>query len=526
MTSISKTHTSLSLFKKWKNLTPKEVIIFVLVLGFIVGGWLRLYLAASADFPIGDGGLFYVMIQAIQANSYHLPKFITYNGLLIPFSYPPFAFYLVGIATDILHTPLIDVMRWFPAIILTATFPAVYLLANSLLRSQLKASLTVSIFALLPRSITWLIKGGGVTRSVGQLFLILATVSLYFLFKSRERKYLLPSILFSSLVCITHLEAAIHTVGFGLVLWLFYGKNKEGVYHAIITAVGTLVSTSVWWLPTVTRHGLLPFINAASTGFNSPMFYIAPLFLSFTDEPFLPIIALLAIIGIAAQLAKREFLIPTFYLIPFIIEPRNAPNVAIIPTAILASIALTDVLLPITAWLSLKSGAIDSMEFLKTGAEKFLFFYLASSMLIGMQLFIIELRDERVTIEHRNAFNWIKNNIPKDNSLFLVITDRIDSLADPLNEWFPVLTDHTSLTTVQGYEWIENGSFGERIIFAAKLQGCNSMECIETTMQKKNINFNYIYISNQESRLALDLLIDTDYQLTYGKDGVQIFQKK
>ena len=507
------------------KLSKNEAGLLLLLAGILSGAYFRLSIPAASDFPIGDGGLFYVMIQAIQANSYRLPEFVTYNGLSIPFSYPPLAFYLVGMVADIFGVPLIDVMRWFPAIILVITLPFVYLLANSLLRAPLKAGLAVFIFALLPRSVTWLIKGGGVTRSVGQLILILATVSLFFLFKSRERKYLAPSILLSSLVCITHPEAALHTAGFGLILWLFYGRNKEGVYHAALTAIGTFVSTSIWWLPTISHHGFSPFLNAAQTGFNNPVYYITPFFLSITDEPFLPIITLLAVIGFTAQAVKREFLFPALYVFPFLVEPRNAPNVAIISTAILAAIALTDVLLPAIASLSTKPGIMNNSEFLNTGAEKFLFIYLTSIMLIGMLLFTLELREEYLAVKHRKAFEWIKNNTPMENSSFLVITNRIDSLSDPVNEWFPVLTNRASLTTLQGYEWVENGGFSERILFLGQIQDCDSIECIETSMEENGTPYNYIYIPNSETRLALELRNTAGYQLVYEKDGIQIYQK-
>lgn len=511
--------------KAWKKLSQNEIAILLLFLGVIFGAWFRLSLAARSDFPVGDGGLFYVMIRTIQENGYRLPEFISYNGLSIPFTYPPLAFYLTGISADVFGVPLLDVMRWFPAIILVAVLPAVYLFANTLLGSSLKAGLAVFIFAMLPRSITWLIKGGGVTRSLGQLFLILATISLYSLFKSKDRRYLFPSLLFSSLVCVTHPEAALHTIGFGFLLWLFYGRNKEGMIHAALIVIGTVALSAWWWLPVISQHGASPFFLAAQTGFNDVTFFIAPFFFSFSDEPFLPIITIFAVIGFIAQVAKREFLLPAFYIFPFIIEARNAPNVAVVSTAILAAIALTDVLLPAMARLAQKFVNTDNLEFLKTGAEKFLFFYFIVSILIGMQFFTTDLINERLSVEHRDAFDWIKNNISVENSTFLIITNNPEPLADSVNEWFPVFTERASLTTIQGYEWINDGNFTERLERLEALQNCNSLSCIETESQKTVRPLDYIYVTNPESRLGFELRTNSKYQLIYENQKALIFEK-
>jgi len=84
-----------------------------------MGAALRLYTAYQAGFPINDGGLFYKMTRAIQYNNYLLPEYVYYNGLEIPFAYPPFGFYLAGLINDLLGIPLIKVFLWLPAIVLS-----------------------------------------------------------------------------------------------------------------------------------------------------------------------------------------------------------------------------------------------------------------------------------------------------------------------------------------------------------------------------------------------------------------------
>lgn len=519
---MEKPSNTSSQLKNRKKLSEKEVGILLFLAGLLLGAYFRLVIPATSDFPIGDGGLFYKMIQTIQQNDYAIPAFISFNELTIPFAYPPLAFYLVGLISDLTTLPLIDVLRWFPAFILVFTLPAFYFMVNRLLRSPIKAGLAVLMLAMLPRSILWFIKGGGITRSLGQLFLILAVTYLFQLFQTRERKFLFPSILLSALVCLTHPEAAIHTVGFGFILWLFYGRNKEGIFHAIAIGAGTFILTSIWWLPTVLNHGLTPFFHAAQTGFSNKEFLVF-LFLSFSSEPFLPLITFFAIIGIAVQIAKREFLLPVLYIFPFILEPRNATNVSILPLAILAAIALADLIFPA---LSRFVTSADPPEFLKTSTEKVFFSYFIISLMVGMGYFTITLRADRVTKEHRDAFEWIRANVPPEDSSFILITNTPAALSDPLNEWFPVLTDRKSLTTIQGHEWLNTIDFEEMIIFLEDLQLCEGINCIETSMQEMNTQYHYIYISEPDTRLAYELLQSAHYQLEYEANSIMIFKKK
>jgi len=137
---------------------------FFLLLALIFGSWYRVSVPLDAGFPINDGGLFYLMIQALRENHYRLPEYIHYNGLNIPFAYPPLAFYIAGLLTDFFHTNIIKIMLYSPGIVLILTIPAVYYLAKLLLKSEFQAGLSSLFYSVMPGSITWVIMGGGVTR--------------------------------------------------------------------------------------------------------------------------------------------------------------------------------------------------------------------------------------------------------------------------------------------------------------------------------------------------------------------------
>jgi hypothetical protein len=522
-----------------KPLNQDEVGILFLIAALIFGSWFRLFPVYKAQFPINDGGLFYRMTEAVIENGFRLPAYVHYNGLSIPFAYPPLGFYLAGIVSAALGIKLIQIFLYLPAIVLIVTLFAFFALANTLFESKLKAGLATLIFALLPRSITWLIMGGGVTRSFGELFLILAVLNIYLLFKNQTKKNLWLSILFSSLVCLSHPEAAVHTIGFALVLWVLIGRDRKGTLFALEVAGGTILLTSIWWLPTIIRLGITPFVSAVQTGLHSAN-ALAYFLISFSEEPFLTIIAVLAIIGLAVKIVQREFLLPLWYVLPFVIEPRNAPNVSAIPMALLASTALQELIFPALARLESQLRKIEFRQSLQSRIEKGLFVYLGLCMLTGMYYYDLTITDRKVSPENQKAFQWVAENTPID-SRFLVVTGNTDLFADWTLEWFPVLTNRTSLTTIQGYEWLDGKNFSEHVNEIQLLQHCltNStpLTCMEIQAEKLGPGYDYIYVAKKTSPenyvttirgngLIFDLLQDgRNFTEVYQTNEVAIFKE-
>ena len=369
--------------------------------------------------------------------------------------------------------------------------------------------------------------GGGVTRSFGQLFLILSVQNIYLLFKNRTKKNLWLSILFSSLVCLSHPEAAFHTIGIALLLWVLMGRDKKGTFFALGVACGTILLTSIWWLPTISRFGIAPFVSAAQTGLHSANALVYFL-ISFSEEPFLTIIAVLAIIGLAVKIVRQEFLLPLWYVLPFFIEPRNAPNVSAIPMALLASTALQDLIFPALAQFESQFRKIEFRQSLQSRIAKGLFVYLGLCMMTGMYFYDLTLIDRKVSPENQKAFQWVAENTPID-SRFLVITGNTDLFADWTLEWFPVLANRMSLTTIQGYEWLDGKNFSEHVNTIQLLQHCltNStpLECVETQAEKLGPDYDYIYIAKKTAPENYTTIIRGDgliFQLSQMEEQYQM----
>src|SRR5262245_31305489 len=95
-----------------------------------LGAAVRLYHTFRVDFPLNDGGLFYVMTRDLQSAHYGLPTFTSYNQIDIPFAYPPLGMYLAALVDDLTPLDLLTVFRVLPLVYCMLTLGAFFLLAR------------------------------------------------------------------------------------------------------------------------------------------------------------------------------------------------------------------------------------------------------------------------------------------------------------------------------------------------------------------------------------------------------------
>ncbi len=514
----------------------EKINILILVFGLLLGAYARFLPTLMVGFPVTDGGLFYEMTRALQANHYILPTFVEYNGISIPFAYPPLGFYVTALISDIFNLPLIEAFRWIPAagslIFAIAFFP----MASTILKSQLKGTLATVFFALLPRSVSWYIMGGGITRVWGHFFLMLILWSAYKLFTTPSKKYLALTILFGSGVMLSHPEASMHTVFLCLVLWLFYGRSKEGIKNALLTTLGIILLTSPFFLTVISRHGIEPYLNAAQTGFQSPLAWVAILTGSFADEKFVTLISALALLGFVVTLARREFLLAVWLFLPAIVNPRSAASISIIPWAMLASIAFVDVVLP--GLIALTRKTQESLDFESNWSVYFMQsagIKIALTALIFYAFFGTVLSDQvypkvSLTASDRSAMDWVTKNIPAQ-SRFVILTGESEAFADSVAEWFPVLAKSVSIATIQGYEWMPGKLFQTKMNEYYALQTClnKNYHCVEEWGTETKQNFDYVLVSQNGlstsgNSLVASMMVSATYQPLYQDGDVAIFE--
>jgi hypothetical protein len=511
-----------------KTLSENQKTGLLLAAALIFGTWLRLLPASQAGFPLNDGGMFLTMIEDLRQGHYALPFYTSYNHLNIPFTYPPLPFYLTGCLADLFHLPLTGLLTWLPAIFTVAALPAFYLLAREMLGKPLTAALATLLYAFSPLAMDWFLMGGGLTRSLGQLGLILTVFFSFRLFTRHTRSTILPTVLCAALLVLSHPESALLAVSSVGCLWLCLPAKHKTTPNALLTGLGVSLAISPWLVLMLQRHGVQPFSLAAQTNGAQLLLWIQAFTFDFTQEPALNLIAVLGLIGLFAKISQRDFLLPLWVILPFFVNPRSAARAAILPLAMLAAISLLDVLLPTFAAIETNLKPRAPFKW-KTGS---LFSgYLLIYLLISGYFIAGKIAANHLSLADRQAMTWVRANLPAD-SQFIVLTGTTELMHEPVLEWFPTLTDRTSLTTLQGREWTWGGKFITSFPAYQALQNClaGTQNCLEAQAQRLGLPTRLIYLSNQQSSrentLAEALKYSDSYELLYEQGQVSIFQAK
>ncbi len=506
---------------------------FFLSISVLFGAIVRFAPTVITRQPINDGGMFYVMIRDLLSNRFLIPAFTSYNHLNIPFAYPPLSFYIGGLLS-LLGIPIIEIIRWLPPLVSTLSIIAFYWMASLMLSSNSKAALATLVYALIPRSFSWYVMGGGLSRSFGMLFLILSCASTWLLFLRKDWKYVILTILCGSGAILSHPETGLHAAAGCILIWLFKGRNARGIRDSIIVSLGVMILTGFWWGSVLFQHGFAPFQSALRTGGNGSLFAVLGLGGNLTEEPLFSLSIVLGVIGFAKQATYRNWFLLSWLVIPFIVEWRSATAISILPLSILAGSGLADVIIPLI--LKTKSNSNENMNdwtrfvFRNRLIQFALGFYMFYAF-IGAFIYDYSLAHYVISEQSLDAMIWIKNNTPGD-SHFIVLTTRTDPFSDPTVEWFPAISSRTSLNTVQGTEWLLGNGFIHYLDSLTKLHAClnTGVSCVTQWEESQQLDMNYIYIEKPKidfpPPLIYQLEKDKNFVPIFENNGVVIFERK
>ena len=504
-----------------------EALALVAIFG--LGLWVRAVHVLPAGFPLNDGGLFYAMAEDIQHAGYALPEFSSYNDGTIPFAYSPLAFYFAALLDDLTPLSLLDSVWLLPLIESVFVVAAFHLFARSVLSDRWAAVVATAAFAIVPRSFIWLIMGGGLTRALGLAFALLALREARR--ASTEERWWLPALLgavYLALTVLAHLEAAAFLVA-SLPLFTLFPPRRQGVLALAAIGLGGLLFTAPWWGLVLTRHGVEPF--QAARDFGGSLFSegaLDTMWLQlrdpiFTGEPFFPLIGALGLLGAVHAVARGRWLLPAWWLLILLLNMRAFPTFAAVPTALLVGVAVRWVIAP-----SLTRGPPSTASALPRWAARWRrpaqFAGIAAIAGGALWFAIIGALEERrgdqryleaLSAAEVEAMEWVAQRTPED-ARFVVIS-RNRWFADRDGEWFPALADRESVTTVQGYEWVQ-GEFVRRSILQFRALNCRNenADCLETIDQREP--FDYVYVPPICcSAMRASLLHDPRYDVIYNR---------
>ncbi len=521
-----------------------------------VGGAVGLALASRlpfllrADFPLNDGGLFYRMSQDVLDARHTLPAFTSYNGDSIPFAYPPAGFFIAALTAGAFHASLLNLLCILPVLANVLSVVAFFFIALSILESEWHSYLATALFALAPREFYWHIMGGGLTRSFGLLFGLIALTQARALY---ERPAIWRTVWcagFASLALLSHLELGLFTAVSFLIFFLAYGRSTMGLLRLLLVGALGGVIISPWVLAVSQVHGLAPF-RAASQSSEWDLIRVSIstlLKFSFTEEPLLPVIGAAGALGIVVSVLRRDWLLPAWLVAIFVVTPRSASAQASVPLAMLGARGLLDVV-GVGLRLALDSDVGKRPLAVGEGIWRNRLGGAALGVLpLGYLLianwytaYIGDHPLHALAPEEREAMTWIAQHTPP-SSVFLVLSPHLIWEEDAVGEWFPVLAVRKSLLTPQGSEWLPGGTFERRKDLHGELhrRAQGTLADLEEWFQREGLSFSHVYISrsmnipkngNRNREMSLEgirqqFLSSPAYSVVYDGTGATVLVRR
>ncbi len=418
----------------------------LLALVLVVGISTRLYPLVAFDFPMGDGALFREFVDGIATTFPALPAFVHYNGLTIPFAYPPLSFW-VGALFVKLGVPSLDVIRVLPILfnIGYVVLFAIVLLRES--RSRLFTAIAlIFLFATL-RSSEWLVMGGGMSRGAGSLFFVGLLLAIQ---RPGPPMRTGLSLIQTGLagICIagallSHLEwGVLSAATFVLGRALGAATLRGFVIECIAAGLVSFVLVLPWFGVVLRVHGPAPFLDAQRTGgwlLSKNLWATWRLLRSNLFPALVPI-------GIVVAVARRHWFWPLFSLLCLFVTPRHG---------------LTPIALAVSIFFA--SGAVTLFGLARAASIRTVTALALTSLcvLVGVAL---QVRRDLPRYEElwplpadvRAAMAWVAERHAGET--FAVITQQ-PWWSDITAEWFPTIAKAVSVATVQGREWLPGGAF-------------------------------------------------------------------
>lgn len=524
-------------------LTANRPDLLFLAGAMAVAAAVRASFVLDASFPLNDGGMFHAAVSDIRANSWRVPRELSYNGAGIPLAYPPLAFYVTRLFEVLTGAETETAQRILPAAFSTATVGVFYLLAREL-AGRAESFVAAWIFALVPRSFDWEIGGGGLTRAPGLFFALVGLVFLYRIARgSRSRLAIAGSGVFAGLAGLAHPQMGLF-VGYSAAVFALLSRDRRGVAGRMgVSAAVAAALVSPWLLWVAIRLGMDPLLAASQTGTHGPAM-IQVLGQSAFSEPMFPLVAALGGVGFAWCVGRREWLLPAWVLAIVVLDPRKAETLATIPVALLGAKAMFRVVLPLLNGTRIPEADFHP-EFSRLALVERLGMYAIMGFILLGALFA-PLADasplRAVGPEARHAAGRLRVETPPSAAV-LVVTGQERWALDAFSEWFPVLSGRSSVATVQGTEWLPGATFADRIEAYEDLQVCADQDpaCLERWSARYQLPFDHVFIPRQPytrpvgtggddedccAMLRWSLRHSADYQLIFDDPGGTAFRRR
>lgn len=515
------------------NHVSAGIVFFFTLIAFSI----RIIPAFSSSIPLNDGGLFYIMIRDLQSNHFSLPTVTSYNFSDIPFAYPPFAFFVTGFLSSIFGVDSFLLLRLLPPLISASNIPLFYSLSKRITISaenSLPNIFSTLIFSFTPIAFEWQVMGGGITRSLGQTFAIISIIFAMDFYREPRKASALRLAISSAFVVMTHPEGSIQTAIGIMVIIFVIGRSAKYILPTFWILLGVILISSPWWVTILINFGIEPILAAFKAANQDGGPFLIRLLLLFqfkiTEEPYITLAACLGLIGMFISISRRDYFLPAWMLCSLLIDPRGGIRFAILPLALLAGRTLTDL------WCLLGNYQVESAEnklekiLLGSKTKQLFFGYLFIALLLNSFTTMQNIySNQTVTKESLDTMLWLRDHTPTNSKIITLTGGR--PLLDSFTEWLPALSQRQVITSIFGYEWVNDGKFGIRAQSYRDIQDCVFQDdlCILNWMTE-NQRADYLVISPSTNYLTkgfpLQVWLNTSphFYIVYENKTVKVYK--
>lgn len=239
----------------------KKPVLLAAIISLILSAILTGKFIVWRDFPLNDGGFWYVYAKHLININFRHSNYIQFNGQIFPLVYPPLAAYLLAVIQILSGLSLEWLLLYLPSVFFLLSLVLLCYFYANLGISQGKLIIAILLLPFFIFPLRWFLMGGGISRSLGLLLQILFWNLLLTIpqtkTEQKNRLYLAGIIL--GLAVLTHPTALLWSVA-----GLFIMNTRIRVLLPVFA--GVFIVCAPWLVQVLENNGLYFFSNAFLSG--------------------------------------------------------------------------------------------------------------------------------------------------------------------------------------------------------------------------------------------------------------------